>query len=65
MQTDDRDSELSRRLFNDPLKTVGADRVDNVYDSALREQYKLYVEMADRISARRALTNSFFLTPPG
>ena len=31
-------------------------------DGALLEQYKLYVEMADRISARRGLTNSFFLT---
>ncbi len=29
---------------------------------ALLEQYKLYVEMADRISARRGLTNSYFLT---
>jgi hypothetical protein len=28
----------------------------------LLEQYKLYVEMTDRMSARRALTNSFFLT---
>lgn len=28
----------------------------------LLEQYKIYVEMADRISARRALTNTFFLT---
>jgi hypothetical protein len=26
------------------------------------EQYKLYVEMADRLSARRALANTFFLT---
>ena len=26
------------------------------------EQYKLYVEMADRVSARRALANTFFLT---
>ena len=26
------------------------------------EQYKTYVEMADRVSARRALTNTFFLT---
>ncbi|MFB6563943.1 MULTISPECIES: hypothetical protein [unclassified Streptomyces] len=26
------------------------------------EQYKLYVEMADRVSARRSLTNTFFLT---
>lgn len=28
----------------------------------LLEQYKIYVEMADRISSRRALTNTFFLT---
>jgi hypothetical protein len=32
------------------------------YASALLEQYKLYVEMADRVSARRALANAFFLT---
>ncbi|MFD3704975.1 hypothetical protein ACFWUP_17715 [Nocardia sp. NPDC058658] len=32
------------------------------YNTALLEQYKLYVEMADRISARRGLTNTFFLT---
>jgi hypothetical protein len=32
------------------------------YESAVLEQYRLYVEMADRVSARRGLTNSFFLT---
>ena len=32
------------------------------YSVALLEQYKIYVEMADRISARRGLTNTFFLT---
>jgi hypothetical protein len=31
-------------------------------DAAVLEQYKIYVEMADRISARRSLTNTFFLT---
>src|SRR5271163_3830165 len=62
MQTDDHDSELSRRLFNDPPETGGVDRATTTYDSALLEQYKLYVEMADRISARRAGTNSAFLT---
>ncbi len=30
--------------------------------ATILEQYKLYVEMADRISARRSLTNTFFLT---
>lgn len=32
------------------------------YQAAILEQYKTYVEMADRVSARRALTNTFFLT---
>ncbi|WP_439650868.1 RipA family octameric membrane protein [Micromonospora solifontis] len=30
--------------------------------SVILEQYKIYVEMADRISARRGLTNTFFLS---
>jgi hypothetical protein len=32
------------------------------YQAAILEQYKIYLEMADRISARRGLTNTFFLT---
>jgi hypothetical protein len=32
------------------------------YQSAIMEQYKLYVEMADRISSRRVQANAFFLT---
>jgi hypothetical protein len=32
------------------------------YQAAVLEQYKIYVEMADRISQRRGLTNTFFLT---
>jgi hypothetical protein len=59
---DDRDFELSRRLFNDRPEAIGTDGVSPTFDGALLEQYKLYVEMADRISARRGLTNSFFLT---
>ena len=31
------------------------------FEKHIFEQYKLYVEMADRISARRMLANSFFL----
>jgi hypothetical protein len=31
------------------------------YQKHLFEQYKLYVEMADRVSARRALVNTFFV----
>lgn len=32
------------------------------YRAAILDQYKLYVEMADRVSARRGLANTFFLT---
>ncbi len=32
------------------------------YQQHLLEQYKLYVEMADRVSQRRATANTFFLT---
>ncbi|MQS39729.1 RipA family octameric membrane protein [Streptomyces katsurahamanus] len=32
------------------------------YQGAVLEQYKLCVEMADRVSSRRNLTNTFFLT---
>ena len=32
------------------------------YQAAILEQYKIYVEMGDRVSARRGLTNTFFLT---
>jgi hypothetical protein len=46
---------------------VGLFRMDekqygNKFHDHLLEQYKLYVEMADRVSARRALANTFFLT---
>src|SRR2546423_6198448 len=34
----------------------------NQSEQALVEQYKLYVEMADRISARRADTNKFYIS---
>lgn len=32
------------------------------FENHLFEQYKLYVEMADRISARRMLANSFYVS---
>ena len=34
----------------------------SLYQSHLMEQYKIYVEMADRVSSRRNLANVFFLT---
>jgi hypothetical protein len=57
----DRSAELRRRLWNDsrpaPSRITPSD-----YDATLLEQYKLYVEMADRVSQRRALANTFFLS---
>jgi hypothetical protein len=43
-------------LIRQPKDTYGPE-----FDKHLFEQYKLYVEMADRISARRMLANSFFV----
>ncbi|MGW3071986.1 RipA family octameric membrane protein [Kitasatospora sp. NPDC001132] len=52
---------LDARLWNG---LVGAREYEagEKYQAAVLEQYKLYVEMADRVSARRSLTNTFFLT---
>jgi len=44
-------------LWAVPPEKYGAD-----YQSHLLDQYRLSVEMADRISARRGLTNSFLLS---
>lgn len=43
-------------LVRQPRDIYGQD-----YDKHLIEQYKLYVEMADRVSSRRMLANSFFV----
>ncbi|MGR3939585.1 RipA family octameric membrane protein [Streptomyces sp. BRA346] len=59
-------SETSRELhiavWNDSLAGEGNVDTANLQSQLILEQYKLYVEMADRISARRGLANSFFLT---
>jgi drug/metabolite transporter (DMT)-like permease len=54
--------ELEPVLWNEEVGTdqYAGDAV--AYRAAILEQYKLYVEMADRISARRALANTFFVT---
>ena len=36
--------------------------VTDNYEVALREQFKLYVESADRVSHRRGMANTFFLS---
>jgi len=64
-----KNSQLSERLVDvmaDDLKInlIGTGRDDYLgdYDDHLLEQYKLYVEMTDRISQRRQTANIFFLT---
>ena len=44
-------------LFKIPIQQYG-----DKYKEHLLEQYKLYVQMADKISDRRATANSFFLS---
>jgi hypothetical protein len=62
MDENDRLSELRNRLWNSALEKTGPEGRTPTYGSAVLEQYRLYVEMADRVSARQGLTNSFFLT---
>lgn len=55
--------EIEQELWNDGVTAASyAADEDAKYRGAILEQYKIYVEMADRISARRGLTNTFFLT---
>jgi hypothetical protein len=53
---------LVQSLWNDDAETQWYAGDHAAYQSALLEQYKVYVEMADRVSQRRGLANSFFLT---
>lgn len=50
-------SDICKNILGIPKNTYGEKYVEHVL-----EIYKLYVEMADRISSRRQATNSFFLT---
>jgi hypothetical protein len=47
--------EAESELWNEDVSAIRAG------PEILLEQYKLYVEMADRVSGRRALANTFFL----
>lgn len=52
---------LFGKLFNQ-LPTEYAYESKEKYQAQLFEQYKLYVEMADRINSRRQSANSYFLS---
>lgn len=53
--------QLTKKLFNQfpPERPYAANEKQQAH---LLDQYKLYVEMADRISARRQTANSYFLS---
>jgi amino acid permease len=54
-------SDVRPTLFNWAGAGDGAEVPDNLRSTVL-EQYKLYLEMTDRISQRRQTANSFFVT---
>lgn len=49
-------------LWNDHVGVKSYEDGGEKYQAAILEQYKHYVEMTDRVSNRRGLTNTFFLT---
>jgi hypothetical protein len=54
--------QIHDRLWNNAVSAANYEGACEKYQLAILEQYKMYVEMADRISQRRGLTNTFFLT---
>ena len=57
MTSSDTPTDLKSKLFSMKKKDYG-----EKYSDHLLEQYKLFVEMMDEICARRATTNTFYLT---
>lgn len=53
---------LREALWNESVGPPCYDDTTAKYQDAILEQYKLCVEMADRVSARRNLANTFFLS---
>ncbi|MGC2996934.1 RipA family octameric membrane protein [Streptomyces sp. G35A] len=54
--------DVSTSLWNDAVDPSDYSETNERYNHAVFEQYRLCVEMADRVSARRNLTNTFFLS---
>jgi len=52
---------MENNLWTD-IENLEYSKKGELYHNHILEQYKLYVEMADRISSRRNLANVFFLT---
>lgn len=60
--SDNKDKEASESPKEQELFKATESEYGVKYKEHLLEQYKLYVEMADRVSARRSTANAFFLT---
>lgn len=55
-------SNIEDALWNTAVGPSDYTAAAEKYQAAILDQYKLCVEMADRVSSRRNLTNTFFLT---
>ncbi|WP_245791148.1 RipA family octameric membrane protein [Actinacidiphila rubida] len=55
-------AEVRPSLWSAGVDESAYDAARRPYQDAVLEQYKLYVEMTDRVSARRATMNAFFLS---
>lgn len=53
---------MKNNLWNEIAENSAYNENAEFYQNHILEQYKIYVEMADRISSRRNLANIFFLT---
>jgi hypothetical protein len=49
-------------LWSASVTADSYNQASSSYQEAILEQYKIYVEMADRVSSRRGVANNFFLT---
>ncbi|MGW3208678.1 RipA family octameric membrane protein [Streptomyces sp. NPDC001135] len=55
--------DIGDTLWNTDISAADYSEASVRYRQAVLEQYKICVEMADRVSSRRNLTNTFFLSP--
>lgn len=55
-------SDIGDALWNTAVGPSDYSEANDRYLQAILDQYKLCVEMADRVSSRRNLTNTFFLS---
>jgi hypothetical protein len=59
---EDEIAKIRSRLWNEGVSSASYEGGSEKYHAAVMDQWKHYVEMADRVSSRRGLTNTFFLT---